>query len=379
MSSKHREGGLVCVWFFTLLCALMFALVLAPGFAPSAERPAITLRAGPGEQYAVVATVPTASSMELTIFDKHNEWSRVRFQSGEEGWMRLGSQSVPPPASAAEPNRTPDAASTSVQPLLPTAAPPSEPAPGQAAPPLARTVPARSPGAISTNPVVLPAPSAVDRPPEPAPEQPAVTLPAAITGLATLQRTALVIGNAAYEREIGALPNAGNDADDVANTLRQMGFQVMLVRDAVYGQMDQALRAFHEQLRQHRGVGLFYFAGHGAELDGLGYLLPLHSGIRDRWQLPHKALNVKYIQAAMEEAGNRLNMIILDACQISPPSKRQICSCGAGVSPHNVAYRWPPQDPICSLRMPLALGNPHSTELTKVVMGSTRNTSCVPW
>jgi len=75
MSSKHREGGLVCVWFFTLLCALMFALVLAPGFAPSAERPAITLRAGPGEQYAVVATVPTASSMELTIFDKHNEWS----------------------------------------------------------------------------------------------------------------------------------------------------------------------------------------------------------------------------------------------------------------------------------------------------------------
>ena len=293
--------------------------------------------------------------------------------------MRLGSQSVPPPASAAEPNRTPDAASTSVQPLLPTAAPPSEPAPGQAAPPLARTAPARSPGAISTNPVVLPAPSAVDRPPEPAPEQPAVTLPAAITGLATLQRTALVIGNAAYEREIGALPNAGNDADDVANTLRQMGFQVMLVRDAVYGQMDQALRAFHEQLRQHRGVGLFYFAGHGAELDGLGYLLPLHSGIRDRWQLPHKALNVKYIQAAMEEAGNRLNMIILDACQISPPSKRQICSCGAGVSPHNVAYRWPPQDPICSLRMPLALGNPHSTELTKVVMGSTRNTSCVPW
>jgi uncharacterized caspase-like protein len=127
-----------------------------------------------------------------------------------------------------------------------------------------------------------------------------------------------VIGNSAYEREIGALPNAGNDAEDVASALRQLGFQVMLVRDAVYGQMDEALRAFHEQLRQHRGVGLFYFAGHGAELDGLGYLLPLHSGIRDRWQLPHKALNVKYIQAAMEEAGNRLNMIILDACRNIP-------------------------------------------------------------
>ena len=264
MSSKHRKGGLVCVWFFTLLCAFVLALVLEPGLAPSAERPSITLRAGPGEQYAVVATVPTASSMEINIFDKHNEWSRVRFQSGEEGWMRLGPQPVPPPASATEPDRTPDSASTSVQPLLPTAAPPSEPAPGQAAPPLAKAAPARSPGSISTNPVMLPAPSTADRPPEPAPEQPTVTLPSAITGLATAQRTALVIGNAAYEREIGALSNAGNDAEDVASALRQLGFQVMLVRDAVYGQMDEALRAFHEQLRRHRGVGLFYFAGPGA-------------------------------------------------------------------------------------------------------------------
>jgi len=143
-----------------------------------------------------------------------------------------------------------------------------------------------------------------------------------------------VIGNAAYEREIGALSNAGNDAEDVANTLRQLGFQVMLVRDAEYGPMDEALRAFHEQLQRQRGIGLFYFAGHGAELDGLGYLLPLHSGLRDRWQLPHKALNVKYIQDAMEEAGNRLNMIILDACRDIPAfetSDRQMR--GRGLTP----------------------------------------------
>jgi hypothetical protein len=316
MSSKPLKGGLVCVWLSILLCAFVLALVLEPGLALSAERPSITLRAGPGEQYAVVATVPTASSMEITIFDKHNEWSKVRFPSGEEGWMRLGPQPVPFPAAATEPDRAPDAASTAAQPRPPTATPPSEPLPGQAAPPLAKTAPARSPGSSSTSPVALPTPPTADRPPEP--EKPAATLPSAITDLATIQRTALVIGNAAYEREIGALPNAGNDAEDVASALRQLGFQVILIRDAVYGQMDEALRTFHEQLRRHRGVGLFYFAGHGAELDGLGYLVPLHSGIRDRWQLPHKALNVKYIQAAMEEAGNRLNMIILDACRDIP-------------------------------------------------------------
>ena len=318
MSFKHREGSIVCTWLGILLCTFVLALILKPALAPSAERPSITLRAGPGEQYAIVATVPTASSMEITIFDEHNEWSRVRVSSGEEGWMRVGSRLVPSPASDTRLDRTPDPARPPVQPSLSTAPPPSEPPPGQAVPPLAKTAPARSPGSSSTSPVVLPAPSTADRPPEPAPEQPTATLPSATTGLTVIQRTALVIGNAAYEREIGVLSNAGNDAEDVASALRQLGFQVILVRDAVYGQMDEALRTFHEQLRRHRGVGLFYFAGHGAELDGLGYLLPLHSGIRDRWQLPHKALNVKYIQAVMEEAGNRLNMIILDACRDIP-------------------------------------------------------------
>ena len=66
------------------------------------------------------------------------------------------------------------------------------------------------------------------------------------------------------------------------------------------------------------GSGCFYFAGHGAELDGMGYLLPVRSGVRDRWQLPYKTLSVKYVQAAMDEAGNRLNMIILDACRDIP-------------------------------------------------------------
>jgi uncharacterized caspase-like protein len=138
------------------------------------------------------------------------------------------------------------------------------------------------------------------------------------TGHLSEQRTALVIGNAAYERELSDLQNPVNDAEDVATTLRQLSFQVTLLRDATSEQMEEALRAFHDELRRQNGVGLFYFAGHGAELDGTGYLIPLRSGIRDRWQLPYKALNIKYVQTAMEEAGNRLNIIILDACRNIP-------------------------------------------------------------
>ncbi len=318
MSSKYRERRLACTWLSASLCMCMLALVLAPVPASSGERPSITLRAGPGEQYAIIATVPAASSMEFTIFDEHDAWSRVRVPSGEEGWTRLGARPVPSPAADTGLDRAPAPTSPPVQPPLPTAATPPPPSPAQTAPPLAKTTPSRSPGSISTSPAVPPASPMADRPPEPAPEKPAATLPSATTGLPTEQRTALVIGNAAYEREIGVLQNAGNDAEDVASALRQLGFQVTLLRDAEHGQMDEALHAFHEQLRKHRGVGLFYFAGHGAELDGLGYLLPLHSGIRDRWQLPHKAMNVKYVQAAMEEAGNRLNMIVLDACRDIP-------------------------------------------------------------
>lgn len=127
-----------------------------------------------------------------------------------------------------------------------------------------------------------------------------------------------MIGNAAYEQEMGALQNARNDAEDMAKTLRKLGFHVTLLVDAGHESMEAALHAFLKQLRQQRGVGLFYFAGHGAELDGRGYLFPVRSGIRERWQLPYKAMHVSYIQAALEEAGNRMNMIVLDACRNIP-------------------------------------------------------------
>src|SRR5262245_39850368 len=76
-------------------------------------------------------------------------------------------------------------------------------------------------------------------------------------------RWALVIGNRAYEADIGPLPNPINDTTDIAASLRPLGFEGILALNATRQQMEEALAAFHRQLRPG-GLGLFYFAGHGA-------------------------------------------------------------------------------------------------------------------
>src|SRR5712691_6545240 len=129
MSSKYRERRLACTWSSASLCMCMLALVLAPVPASSGERPSITLRAGPGEQYAIIATVPAASSMEFTIFDEHDAWSRVRVPSDEEGWRRLGARPVTSPAVDTGLDRTPTPASPAVPPATFTVARRPKPAP----------------------------------------------------------------------------------------------------------------------------------------------------------------------------------------------------------------------------------------------------------
>src|SRR5262249_37311081 len=90
------------------------------------------------------------------------------------------------------------------------------------------------------------------------------------------RRTALVIGNAAYE--VGLLRNPVHDASDMATVLRQLGFEVTLLRDAARRPMVEAIELFSRQLRQG-GVGLFYFAGHGIQVGRENYLIPLAARI----------------------------------------------------------------------------------------------------
>ena len=84
-------------------------------------------------------------------------------------------------------------------------------------------------------------------------------------GAAGPGRSALVIGNAAYSEDIGSLKNPGNDATDMAATLRQLDFAVTLVRDANHQRMAEAVEAFSLPFRPG-SVGVFYYAGHGAQV-----------------------------------------------------------------------------------------------------------------
>jgi uncharacterized caspase-like protein len=129
------------------------------------------------------------------------------------------------------------------------------------------------------------------------------------------RRTALVIGNAAYE--VGPLRNPVNDASDMAATLRQLGFQVTLLRDANLRTILEAIEAFSRQLRQG-GVGVFYFAGHGVQVSGENYLLPVSARVGREQDVPYEAVPVGRILGAIEDADNRINIIILDACRDNP-------------------------------------------------------------
>ncbi len=129
-------------------------------------------------------------------------------------------------------------------------------------------------------------------------------------------RTALVIGNGAYGD--APLRNPVNDARDMAAKLRELGFQVIERFDADRQTLRQALREFEQQLRQQRGVGLFYYAGHGVQLKGQNYLIPVGVDIRQEFEIPDEGVDADAVLRAMESASNGLNIVILDACRNNP-------------------------------------------------------------
>src|SRR5262249_23967376 len=131
-------------------------------------------------------------------------------------------------------------------------------------------------------------------------------------------RTALIIGNSAYS--FGTLPNPANDATDVANALRGAGFDVTLKTDADSRNMQEAVRAFGSTLKQKGGVGLFYFAGHGMQVNGENYVLPLIQGAATDDALKGQAVGASEVVDAMAAARNGLNIVVLDACRDNPLS-----------------------------------------------------------
>ena len=127
-------------------------------------------------------------------------------------------------------------------------------------------------------------------------------------------RVALVVGNGTYAH-IGRLPNPGNDAADMTGVLQRLGFDVTTVHDADRNAMTEALRVF---TRESAGadVSLVFYAGHGLEMDGVNYLVPVDARLERDTDVRFEAVELDDVLAATEGAG--LRVVILDACRNNP-------------------------------------------------------------
>jgi caspase domain-containing protein/lysozyme inhibitor LprI len=130
------------------------------------------------------------------------------------------------------------------------------------------------------------------------------------------RRLALVIGNAAYES--APLRNPVNDARAMATTLRTLGFEVAALENASLTEMKRAIDDFGDALRSKGGVGLFYFSGHGIQINGRNFIIPVGARVKGERDVEYESVDAGRILGKMEDAGNRMNLVILDACRDNP-------------------------------------------------------------
>jgi TPR repeat protein len=133
---------------------------------------------------------------------------------------------------------------------------------------------------------------------------------------ATGRRFALAIGNGAYSRS--PLVNPVNDAADIGALLRdQFGFDVTVVTDASLQTMDRAIDNYLGRLSPG-DVALFYYSGHGMQVGGENYLLPVDFAAADELDVKYKAYSASRVGERLRSRGVRLSILILDACRDNP-------------------------------------------------------------
>ncbi len=135
-------------------------------------------------------------------------------------------------------------------------------------------------------------------------------------------RTALVIGNSQYV--FAPLANPQHDAADIANALRGAGFTVETILDAGKAKMLEAIGRFGETLARRKGVGFFYYAGHGAQFEGENYLVPVDAAASDEAGLKESAVNASLVVDALAAANGTLNIVVLDACRDNPLGQTRV-------------------------------------------------------
>jgi hypothetical protein len=127
---------------------------------------------------------------------------------------------------------------------------------------------------------------------------------------------ALVIGNGAYP-DGSDLANPVNDASDLGSKLKSYGFEALVALDCSAKEMEKELKAFRKLLETHE-VGLFFFAGHGMQIEGCNYLLGLDTDMNSETDAKHSSLSLDKVVDVMAKSQASTKIIILDACRNNP-------------------------------------------------------------
>ena len=136
-----------------------------------------------------------------------------------------------------------------------------------------------------------------------------------------LSRKALVIGNADYIEKPLITPY--NDAEDIASLLAIKNFEVTMYHDLKNDVMDRAIRTFVDSINDGIHIVLFYFAGHGVQIDGKNYLLPVGQTFSDETHIKYSAYPLDELLERLEKNKKNTNIIILDACRNNPFSNHR--------------------------------------------------------
>ncbi len=139
-----------------------------------------------------------------------------------------------------------------------------------------------------------------------------------LQSVAAAERVALVIGNGTYKNS--PLKNPVNDANSIARALQALGFDVIKGINLNRKEIRTKIRSFGNVLKTAK-TGLFYYAGHGVQYNGDNYLIPVNADINEEYEIKDEAISASAVLRSMENAGNPVNIVILDACRNNPFSR----------------------------------------------------------
>ena len=134
------------------------------------------------------------------------------------------------------------------------------------------------------------------------------------------KRVALVIGNSAY-KYTAELPNPQNDARLMSDVLKNLGFEVEVGIDLKMSEMNNKLRKFSSALEDAQ-IALFFYAGHGLQVDGENYLVPIDAELKEARHLDFESMSMRLVLDQLGHGNQRTSLIFLDACRNNPLARK---------------------------------------------------------